>query len=627
LQSSPVFRCLIALALVGVLDSCDSSSSTTGPGSSAPQTPSGPPTLRLDDTTTWIPVSQESDTGWAQFQATKGLTYRWSVVIPGGTPSMVHLGAVQGTDGRSAPGKDVIHKDSVWIWSCDSTQTVRFPVVALDSFGKVGLHGRAEIEGIPMDAWEPEFGPASAHLLPWDSSVTRTLTKGDTDWFRLPRSDSLSYSVRIVGGKGARLDFVGSNGTILQTGRKLGDSAGGKVLRADLRAGQDTSVWIRVIADTSRGYYTTSVGKGALLPWDPWERDGALGSSYLSEDTLVVGQGPIHRVLGSKDIDINGVRVDSGSSYVVRAKAAFPLQLTILTGSNYGYIQDGLPGTVADGLIRFQATATGVYRIEVVSDNQNDSGAYTFEFQTDSLSIAQQGNSPSPSKALDLQGQSWTQGDLHTGSADWYGVPVVAGKRYVVNVDADATVRLLTGWASDTSKHILNSFTDITATTDSFTFVADSSSKAVIAVQTTKPQGAHYRIRLHEYQASLDAPSPYATAAKGKIISIDSGATDTVHLSLGGATFLRIHPDSGKTYDIYFWGPSAVRSEQDDANGWPVSDYTQLISTIGNPPSNSVVQVQAKTSADIFVKIYGPDWLPSYATYGTVRYQIFPDHW
>ncbi|MBK8801006.1 MAG: hypothetical protein IPN71_02920 [Fibrobacteres bacterium] len=618
----PIFA---AFSLVALLTACDSKKSTepTPPEPTAPAPP--PPTrLSLNDSVVWTTPSEDADTVWVEFPAKDRMTYRFILSVEGAKFSAVRIGSPSGSDGRSASGHQVPGKgDSVWIWASEANQTIRIPLEIRDSVGRIGLRGQAEIEGIAMDDREPESDSASAMPIPFDSLVTRTLTANDTDWFLLPKGDTVSYDLRVTDAKGASIEWLAEDGTKLQSGT-LGDSTGGKVHRSLLRPCLSPSVQLRIVSGpVGKGTYTALVRKASLLPLDRWEPDGSVTDSRKSTDTLKLDAPAQWRTLTKYDRDFPLIWADSGKIYQIEASSKFPLSLELYDPTEKRVASDG--DALSEGVVRFLSQSTGYHYLRIEMERMADTGVYTVRLRSNPVTLDPA--DPTDDKlegARALTMGQWTEARLPKGDVDWWTAEISKDTSYILRTELDGYVTLRTLWASDTGKSPTG-WGSINRTSDSMWFKPKESGKMAISLSQAQEIGASYRIQIHPYVPAANPEPPNESIALSQ--SVKASATDTNYgdLTVHDEDFWKVPVDSGKGIQVLLWGPTRVGLEWQDSTGKTLPGG-QLIVVGFYPMPTKTITLSPKYTGMAYLKVSKDNttWVVP-ASNGPYKFIVEPD--
>ncbi|HNY29541.1 MAG TPA: hypothetical protein PKO15_01515 [Fibrobacteria bacterium] len=597
---------LTALSLVAFLWACDSGKPTEPPTTepTGPTEPTAPPPtgLPVNDSLVWIRPAADADTVWVELAAKDRLTYRFTLSVEGAKLSAVRIGSPTGSDGKSAVGRQIPGKgDSVWIWASEANQTIRIPLEIRDSVGRIGLHGRAEIDGIPMDGQEPDSDGSAAMRIPFDSLVTRTLTANDTDWFLLPEGDSLSYDLRVTDGKGATIDWIAEDGARLQGG-SLGDSAGGKVHRSLLRPCLSPSVRVRIVSgSTGKGTYTLVARKADLLPPDRWDPDGSRSESRKATDTLKPDASAQWRTLTRNDLDFPIFWADSGKVYQIEASSRLPLRLELYgpAGSRLAY--DG-EDALTEGIIRFLCKSTGYHYVEIAMGRMEDTGVYTVRLRSNPVTLdASDPADDRPEGARALVPGRWIDARLPAGDADWWTAEVSKDTSYVLRLEGDGYVDLRTYWAADTTKSPTG-WGGIFRNSDSMWFKPKESGKMAISLSGAPGAGVAYRIQIHPYVPASDPETPNGSISLAQPIKVSATDTSRGDLTVHDEDFWKVPVDSGKGYFVLLWGPTRVGLEWYDEAGNKLPSG-QLVLAGHFPMPNATKTLTSKYSGFAYLKI------------------------
>lgn len=597
-----------ALAGLLALYGCDSSTNSPAPADSPNDGASFAKALllRTDDSTVWTSVPAKAETLWTRFDAVKGLTYRWSLT-GAGTKGTIRFGDAVTASRIPAPGKEGVSLvDSLMVWRCDSTEVVYLPLVVLDSLAKVGGHGRPEIGGVAMDTWEPELSVSDRPRLPWDSLVTRTLTTDDTDWFVLPAIDSGSLEFSAKGCEGAVLEWFDRKGTLVGSG-----TVGKNGYARSLRPWLDSSVLLRVrhVFTGSTGSYSVLAKHGYPLRLDPYDPDeGGWFTGPDSKDTLVLDGAPHKRSLESKDYDYAVLWADSGKDYQITARSNRSLKQTLfnpaVNGSRSSTARDGGLGSKLDGQIRFVATKTGYFRLDIEAEAFGDSTDYSLEYRS-VAPLAADANDPADdvrSGAQSLALDAWSGGNLIGSDKDWFSAPVTPGKSYVLTVDAQGGTHVDVWSTSDTTKSFLyQSLYGI----DSVWFTADSSRSIKIELNGDSYSGSQrYWLKLSELAVlGPDSHEPDSTIATAGTLNADSSARTAGTLSLNDVDVYKVPCDSGTTCTVTYWGPKGSTLEWIDADGKALSVSTWF-GNLGVPEPTLMTSYKQSSSASVYIRVH-----------------------
>lgn len=613
-------------ALAGLLALYGCDSSTNSPTTPTPVEPPNDGAsfakalvLRTDDSTVWASVPAKAETLWTRFDAIKGLTYRWSLT-GAGTKDAIRFGDAVTASRTPATGKEGVSLvDSLMVWRCDSTQTVYLPLVVLDSLAKVGVHGRPEISGVAMDAWEPELSVSNRHRLPWDSLVTRTLTTDDTDWFVLPAIDSGSLEFTAKGCEGAVLEWFDRNGTLVRSG-----TVGKTEYTRSLRPWLDSSVLLRVrhVFTGSTGSYSVQAKHGYPLRLDPYDPDeGGWFTGPEPKDTLVLDGTPHKRSLASNEKDYAVLWADSGKDYQITTRSNRSLKQILfnpaVNGSRGSTANDGGPGSKLDGQIRFTATKTGFFRLDIEAEAFGDSTDYSLEYRS-VAPLAADANDPADdvrSGARPLALDAWSEGNLTATDKDWFSAPVSLGKSYVLTIDAQGGSNMIVWSASDTTNRFLNqSLYGI----DSIYFTADSSRSIQIKLSGDSYSGSQrYWLKLTELAVlGTDSHEPDSTPATAGTLNADSSTRTTGTLSLNDVDVYMVPCDSGATCTVTYWGPQGTTFDWINANGKKLSVSSTWIGNLGIPAPILKTSYTNSSSAPVYIRVHPQDpTTPSRGTY------------